>query len=224
MTEVNQSNGGSKINIGLVIAIIVLAIIAVVLLVVIADAVTTDESENGGEPIEGLPTPVPGGALVTAATNVNVRAGPGTQYDIYGVMQEGQSASVAGACNDYSWWAISIPVSEGTGWVSADYVRPENTENVPLVDCSSAQQPVVPTPEPGQPSVTALALLNVREGPGTNYPSYGMLRPSQSAIAVGTNADASWYAISIPPAEDGIGWVSAEYVIAENTAELPIIE
>jgi uncharacterized protein YraI len=228
MSEGNQTSStpsdNGKSNIGLIIAIVVLAIIAVVLIVVVAKALTTDESEGGGDPITGYSTAIPGGATVTASTDVNVRAGPGTQYDVHGVMQQGQTASVVGACQDHSWWAISIPIDAGTGWVSGDYVTPANADNVNLVDCSSAQQPVVPTPEPGQPSVTATVLLNVRSGPGTNNPSYGMLHPGQSAVAVGTNSDGSWYAISVPPAEGGIGWVSAEYVVAENTEGLPVIE
>ena len=224
MSESNQSNNGSKVNIGLVIAIIILAVVVVVLAVVIVNSVTDNETEPDGEPIPGLPTAIPGSPTVTATTDVNVRAGPGTQYDVHGVMQEGQTANVVGACDDYSWWAIIIPIDPGTGWVSGDFVRPENTDTVPLVDCSTAQQPVIPTPEPGQPSVTTSVLLNVRSGPGTNFDSYGMLHPGQSAIAVGTNADSSWYAISVPPVEGGIGWVSAEYVVAENTGGLPVIE
>lgn len=219
----NTQKGGGKVNIGMVIAIIILAVVAVVLLVVVVDLVTTDESEGGGPPITGIPTPLPDTPTVTALTNVNVRAGPGTQFDVFGVMAQGQAAMVVGVCSDMSWWAISIPIDPGTGWVSADFVQATNSENVSQVDCSQAQQPVVPTPAPGEPSVTATALLNVRTGPGTQFESYGMLRPGQVARAVGINADASWFAIDLPPAPDGLGWVSAEFVIAENTASLPVI-
>ena len=228
MSEENQAqtesqNNNGKVNIGMVIVIIVLAIIAVLLIVVVADLATTDDSESGGQPIEGVPSPVPGEPQVTALTNVNVRAGPGMQYDVYGVMQEGQTARVVAVCSDHSWWAIEIPVQTGHGWVSADYVRAENVEDVQIVECYADSGPV-PTPAPGQPSVTATALLNVRSGPGTQYPSYGLLQPGQSALAVGTNADGTWYAIDVPPAPDGIGWVAAEYVTTENVEGLPVIE
>lgn len=224
MTEINKTQkGGGVINIGMVIAIIVLAIVTVILLVVVVDLATTDESEGDGPPITGVPTPLPGTPSVTALTDVNVRAGPGTQYDVYGVIAQGQIAIVVGVCTDFSWWAISIPVDPGTGWVSADYVNPADTGSVSQLDCSQAQQPVVPTPAPGEPSVTATALLNVRTGPGTQFDSYGMLRQNQAARAVGINADASWFAIDLPPAPDGIGWVSAEFVVAENTSGLPVM-
>jgi len=218
-----QEESGSKVNIGMIVVIVILAIIAVLLMIFIADAATTDDSEGSGPPVEGIVTPEPGAPQVTALTNVNVRAGPGTQYDVYGVMQQGQTAKALAVCTDHSWWAIEIPVQTGHGWVSADYVSAANVENVPTVECHSDTGPV-PTPEPGQPTVTATTLLNVRAGPGTQHPSYGLLQPEQSALAVGTNADGSWYAIELPAAPDGIGWVAAEYVETENTENLPVIE
>ena len=214
---------GKKVNIGIVVVIVILAIIAVLLIIVIADAATTDESEGSGPPVEGIVTPEPGVPQVTALTNVNVRAGPGKQYDVYGVMQQGQAAKALAVCTDRSWWAVEIPVQTGHGWVSADYVSAANVENIATVECHSDTGPV-PTPAPGQPSVTASTLLNVRSGPGTQYPSYGLLQPGQSALAVGTNADTSWYAIELPAAPDGAGWVSAEYVVTESTENLPVIE
>ncbi len=37
---------------------------------------------------------------------------------------------------DGGWWVVKIPteyVAAGQGWVSADWVETENTENVPVV-------------------------------------------------------------------------------------------
>ncbi|MCK5313888.1 MAG: SH3 domain-containing protein [Anaerolineales bacterium] len=82
----------------------------------------------------------------------------------------------------------------------------------------------VPAPAPGDPSVTAVANLNVRAGPGTQYNSYGLLQPGQSAQAVGINSDGTWYAINCPQCTDGIGWASGEYVIPQNIEGLPVIE
>ena len=78
----------------------------------------------------------------------------------------------------------------------------------------------VPPPAPGEPLVTAIANLNVREGPGTEYASYGLLQPGQSAQVVGVSSDGKWYAINCPQCTDGIGWVSADYVIPQNIAEV----
>ncbi|MFQ5435812.1 MAG: hypothetical protein ACE5FD_13120 [Anaerolineae bacterium] len=47
--------------------------------------------------------------------------------------------------------------------------------------------PVVepPTAVPGEPTMTALVDLNVRTGPGTNYPSVGALRAGSTARIIG---------------------------------------
>ena len=228
MTTENQQPtqneaGKSKTNTGLIIGIIVLAIIAVVLVIVLINGNKSGDDTANQPPLEGIATPIPGGPTVTATTNVNVRSGPGTNYDVYGVMQAGQTAAALAVCSDSSWWAIQAPVATGYGWVSADYVSASNVEGIQTVDCPKTSGPV-PTPAPDQPSVTATTLLNVRKGPGTDFESYGLLQPGQSAVAIGTNADGTWFAIDIPPAPDGMGWVSAEYVTANNTDGLPIIE
>lgn len=225
-SEVKNEDNGNKINLWMVIAIIALAVIAVGLIVVVADALTTDESEGSGPPVEDPSTPVPGEPQVTASTNVNVRAGPGTQYDVYGILPAGAAATVLAACQDYSWWAIEVPVETGHGWVSGDFVVASNTDTVPLVECSNDAEPVPPA-EPGQPSVTATALLNVRSGPSTNYPSYGLLHPGQSALATAKTINPEgelWYQISLPPAPDGFGWVSGNYVTVTGDDQIPSIE
>jgi len=216
-------SSGNKPNIWMIIAVIALAIIAFGLVVIIADALTTDESEGSGAPIVDDTAPVPGEPQVEAITAVNVRAGPGTQYDIYGILPAGSLASAKAVCSDYSWWAIEVPVPDGYGWVSGDYVRPAYTETVPLVECPKDASPV-PTPSPGQPGVTATTVVNVRSGPGTSYDSYGMLQPGQSAAATGktTNPEGElWYQIYLPTASDDIGWVSGEFVEVTGSDLIP---
>lgn len=224
----SQKNGKNK-NIALIIAIVLLSIVIVVLLVIIADAVTTDESEPGDNqtPIGGT-SPGPDDPQVTARTNVNVRAGPGTNYDIYGVMQAGQSAHVVGVCNDQSWWAIRIPVDPQYGWVSADFVEPKNINyaSLSVVDCPR-DWIQVPSPSPDDPSVTATAPLNVREGPGTDFPSLGLLAPGQSVIATGQKINEKnelWYQVIVNSDQGTLGWVSGEYVTVKNGELIPEVD
>jgi uncharacterized protein YraI len=44
---------------------------------------------------------------------------------------------------------------------------------------------------------------------------------SSTAIAVGVNSDSTWYAISIPVAPGGTGWIDAAYAIPQDTSGLP---
>lgn len=97
---------------------------------------------------------------------------------------------------------------------------------VPVVDPAyyeSEPVAVVPAGEAGKPMVTAAYNTTIRSGPGTNYVVYGAFVGSSTAIAVGISADSQWFAISIPVAPGGTGWVSALYVIPQDTTGLPVL-
>lgn len=89
-------------------------------------------------------TSLPALAQAIAATNMNVRSGPGANYPVVGALQSGQAAPVTGLSYDRGWWQIKFAGGpDGFGWVSANYVTAQNTENVPLVQAASA--PPAPT-------------------------------------------------------------------------------
>ena len=82
----------------------------------------------------------------------------------------------------------------------------------------------VATPQPGQPMVTATTDVNIRSGPGTVYPVLGLLRAGQTAEVTGISADAGWWQIKFSGVTDGHGWVSARYVTAQNTSNVPMVQ
>jgi serine/threonine-protein kinase len=83
---------------------------------------------------------------------------------------------------------------------------------------------VPPTPEPGVPTITAVADVNVRSGPDVAYEVIGSLSQGQTAEAVGLSADGMWWAINFPASPTGQGWVSDAFVTAEDTENLPVIQ
>jgi uncharacterized protein YraI len=69
-----------------------------------------------------------------ANTVVNIRSGPGTEFEIVGKLLQGQKAKVVGVSADRQWWVIQIPGSEDSqGWVAASFVAAENSTNVPVI-------------------------------------------------------------------------------------------
>lgn len=80
------------------------------------------------------------------------------------------------------------------------------------------------TPQPGSPSATATADVNIRSGPGTAYSVLGVLRAGQSAEITGVSADGGWWQIKFSAATGERGWVSARYVSAENTKDVPLVQ
>ena len=85
---------------------------------------------------------------------------------------------------------------------------------------------IPPQPPTDAPFVVANAYVNVRSGPGTEYPAYGVAPAGSSAEAIGVSPDGEWWMIKLPTSvsPDGTGWVSADYVTAYNTDQLPVPE
>ena len=64
--------------------------------------------------------------------------------------------------------------------------------------------------------------INVRGGPGTDYPIVGVLVAGQRVPALGRSLGGDWVQISYPGIEGGVAWVYSYYVTVDG--ELPIIE
>lgn len=83
----------------------------------------------------------------------------------------------------------------------------------------------IPPPASGDPMVTANTFVNVRGGPGTNYPVYGVAAPGAQAAVIGVSQDGGWWNISVDPetVPAGNAWVSADYVTAQSTENVPVV-
>ena len=83
-----------------------------------------------------------------------------------------------------------------------------------------------PPPAPTTPwgRATAPGGLNVRSGPGANFPVIGVARYGDEGEIIGRSADGRWWAVSVPSTPGGIGWVSADFVLAMNVANVPVLE
>jgi hypothetical protein len=68
----------------------------------------------------GIPLALAGDQLV------NLRSGPGTEYDIVGALQPGQSLEIIGRSLDAGWWQVAAP--EGPAWVAARVVEAVNID------------------------------------------------------------------------------------------------
>jgi uncharacterized protein YraI len=164
-----------------------------------------------------LPPPTTTGApMATATTAVNLRSGPSTDYPVLGVAQTGQSGEITGISQDGGWWQVRVPTSvsaDGLAWVSGAYVVAVNTANVPVVAAPPPPPPVEAPPPPSAPTgawVITVEPLNVRAGPGNEYPSYGKI-PAGVPLQV-TGQSGEWLSVVVPALPGGIGWISGNYV------------
>jgi len=63
--------------------------------------------------------------------------------------------------------------------------------------------------------------INVRSGPGVNYPKVGVLINRQEVPALAKTEGGTWIKIVYPGVPEGVAWVYAPYV--RVTGELPIV-
>ena len=83
----------------------------------------------------------------------------------------------------------------------------------------------LPAPEPQTPTgtVTGASVLNIRSGPGTNFPVIGAARQGDTGTIVGRSQDGRWWAVDAPALPGGIGWVSVDFVAATNAENVPVV-
>jgi uncharacterized protein YraI len=231
--QMNTENGSnSSRTLIIIIAVVAVVIIAVLAFVYFSNQQSTPAEGSNPTPLPpevGVPTPLPDSPSVTADVAINVRSGPGTNYPTYGVAPAGSQAPVIGVSPEGGWWNISVNpqnIPAGNAWVSGEFVTAQNTENVPVVQPPPPPPGAeVPAPGPDDPKVTTTEVVNVRSGPGLTYPIYGLAPKGATGKAVGVSEDAGWWAVELPTtvSTEGIGWVSADWVIAENTENVPVI-
>src|SRR4029079_2321599 len=105
-----------------------------------------------------------GPALAVTASSptghLNVRSGPGFQYQVVSQIPANTPAQITGCVSDYSWCAVALPGGV-TGWASAPYLvtsaagTPQNLQvvgaqlGIPVVTPANTGAPVVATPPVG---------------------------------------------------------------------------
>lgn len=227
-----QTKSGSSTILIVGIVVVLLAALAVILFLIFGgDNASPPPAATVPPPPEvSVPTPVPGTPMVTASEAINVRSGPGTNFPSYGVAPAGTQGVVIGISEDGGWWVVQVQrtdlVPDGQGWVSGEFVEAENTDGVPVIP-SPEPPPVVeiPPPDPNGPKATALDVVHVRSGPGTNYASYGIAQKGAQGEVIGISEDSQWWVVKLPTSVVGTGqgWVSADWVAVENAEGVPVI-
>ncbi len=129
-------------------------------------------------------------------------------------MQE--RAAFLNGLNDASW----VPDLSTLDAVlaSIEYTGAATSQPIPTV--------IPPTAMPQTPfgQVTAPAGVNIRSGPGTNFPAVG-LAPFNTTLAItGRSADSQWWVTPIQGAPNNQGWVSASWVKTFNTSNVPVVQ
>ena len=81
---------------------------------------------------------------IAGAQIVNLRSGPGTEYEVIGALLPGENLEITGRNLDSSWWQVTTPM--GPAWVSAGVVEAHHIDATLPVQIG----PPTPTPTPDQ--------------------------------------------------------------------------
>jgi uncharacterized protein YgiM (DUF1202 family) len=159
--------------------------------------------------------PVSSATALVATGALNVRSGPGVTYSVLTVASQGQTVMLLGRNSNSSW--AKIRLGNGTeGWVNVTLITPSvSISSLPLADSPAAPQPPVPV-APG-------AVLNLRSGPGFNYPLTGTVYQGLQVNAVGRNANSTWLKVRLSDGQEG--WIGTQYVqLTIPIGNLPVMD
>lgn len=112
--------------------------------------------------------------------------------------------------------AVTVAATLPTGTPS-----PTRTTATPITPATLP----VDTPEPGAPTavVTAENGVNIRSGPGEEYPILFVAPFGSAAEVVGRSADGQWWALQVEGAPNNQAWVSARFVDVTGGESVPIL-
>ena len=95
-------------------------------------------------------------------------------------------------------------------------------EEVAVTEAEPTEPPPPPpadSPTPAPASVTIQQNMNIRGGPGTNYPVVGGGAPGETAFILGRNEDGSWFQIEFPDSPGSVGWIYGPLVQVNGPVE-----
>lgn len=118
----------------------------------------------------------------TAYQTINVRSGPGTQFEIVGQLAQGDSVPVTGRDVEIARWYLVTLVDGQEGWVSSYTVSLDgDVENLPIVERDGELS------DTSDVQIVTYGRVNVRSGPGINYDVIAQLDVGEEAEALARN-------------------------------------
>lgn len=85
--------------------------------------------------------------LARALDAINIRGGPGTNYNVVGAIQNGEEMVVTAKNQTGDWWQVLLNSGQ-TGWVFGQLVNTSNVDTVAVTDNIPAPPPPTATPVP----------------------------------------------------------------------------
>jgi len=173
-------------------------------------------------PTSGPPTPVDQAEVI--AWSLNVRSGPGVDQPIIASLSQGDTVPILDTDTKTGWLQVQLPGEKKTGWITG------SSTNVVVITGGKSRAGsagVTPAPaitatpvstEAGQSMQVEIvsAGLNVRSGPGTDYPIVATLLKGYAVSVTKVDPTTGWLQVPLPGGEQA-GWISGDpaYVVVK---------
>jgi N-acetylmuramoyl-L-alanine amidase len=161
---------------------------------------------------------------VVNADILNVRSGPGLNFDPFTTLALSQTVTLEGRDAAGGWLQVRLPDNR-LGWVSSAFISP-GLQIATLPEIAPTPTPITSTtPITGvgglaQGVVVNANPLNVRSGPGLNFSPIATLALNQAVILEGRDAAGGWLQVRLP--DNRLGWVSSAFISANlDIGDLP---
>lgn len=144
------------------------------------------------------------GKVINVQSFLNVRKGPGTNYDSIGQVYQGDNVSIVAKNGD--WYKIKF--NSGYGYIRSDFV------DIKFIESEGWPEKVYSAAG----NITGVSsVLNVRSGPGTSYNIVGTLKNNDN-VTVLAKAEPQGETISWNKIKAGnlIGYVRSDFVLVNN--------
>lgn len=155
-------------------------------------------------------------ATITA-DRLNVRSGPGVQYGVISKLTSGAQVKVTSQAETGDWLRIALD-SGAEGWIAAAYVTrlDGDSSNLPVANGNignATTTDVAPQAAPAASATTPTAYttparINIRRGPGTNYPIAASVAAGTALEILALNPAGDWYQVRLTGQADPV-WVFA---------------
>lgn len=185
------------------------------------------------------------GVRAVAQNTVNLRSYPDTETEdnILGQMQIGVQYVVVARHEQFPWLLLANPATlQPVGWVFKDIVVTTGdlnqvpfsdvnlSDTVPVVTTAPVQatQIITNSATPQAPLVaasstpsfnvagTAQGEINLRYGPGTDYPRVGVAKAGDRFQITGYHTQFPWVQIRYPDSPTGYAWVATDLLVIEG--------
>jgi len=151
-------------------------------------------------PATAVPTPF----AVVNGDNVNIRSGPGMEYEVVALAANGTTYPVTArteasdwfrlAGNKESWVSASVIQVTGEVPIAAQIPPPPapRTAPAPVVSASASAAEVVSAPVITATVVSKVMMINVRSGPGLAFGVVGVVRQGTVVTIAGRDSTGEW--------------------------------